>query len=200
MRIDLGTRRRGSLALEAVMIIPMALVIIFLARFVMEGMLTRHEISVHARVSAVALATESGNATGCETDALNATSGAGVQLDGSATTCTQTAERGLRSEQPFFDALEDGASAWTDLARHVDDGRPTLDVVANATGSMEFDNPPFLSNAGEIDSGQSFMLPKNDLWPDDDRWENGHDRVIWDELAQENTTRLFPNLFPARNR
>ena len=46
------------------MIIPMALVIILLARFVMEGKLTRHEISVHARVSAVTLAPESGNATG----------------------------------------------------------------------------------------------------------------------------------------
>lgn len=200
MRINLGTRRRGSLAIEAVMIIPIALIIIFLARFVMEGMLTRHDIAVHARVSAVKLATTSGNATGCATDAMTASGGAGVQREGEATACTQTAERGLRAEQPFFEALENGASAWTEMARHVDDGRPTLDVVSDASGSMQFDNPPFLANAGEIDSGQRFMLPKHDLWPDDDRWANGHDRVIWDELAQENTTRLFPNLFPARNR
>lgn len=182
------------------MIIPMALVIIFLARFVMEGMLTRHEISVHARVSAVKLATESGNATVCETETMNTTGGAGVQREGEATACTQNAETGLQAERPFFEALETGASAWTDLARHVNDGRPTLDVVSDANGSMEFDNPPFLANAGEIDSSQRFMLPKNDLWPDDERWENGHDRVIWDELARENTTKLFPRLFPARNR
>lgn len=197
MRISFGKRRKGSLAIEAVMIIPLALIIVFLARFVMEGMLTRHEVAVYARGSAINVAYSTVTVAGCTHDSGGFVTGAGVNRTGSANCKTVDAERGLQSESPVFEALRQGASAWTGLADHMDDGSRTEDVVATATGSMSFDNPPFLASAGQNDTEQVFKHPQNDLWADDERWRTGHDQVIWRELQRGPVHDLFPNVFPS---
>ena len=56
MRINLLRRREGSMAIEGLFTLPFVAVLILLTRFLFEGAMTRHEVSVHTRGSAVSAA------------------------------------------------------------------------------------------------------------------------------------------------
>lgn len=201
MRINLFHRRRGSLGLEAVAIIPFAIMMILLSRFILEAMLTRHEVAVYTRGStSSAAASKSTSPLDCTFDTTAFGARAGVTQSASVSCTTRDGERGLSSEQPFFDALRDGASAWTEILRDVDNGDPINDILGQGEGSMAFERPDFLSNRGTQGTEKAYLVPQDELWGHaDDPWKAAHDPVIWDELSQQPTHELFPNVFPSRD-
>jgi hypothetical protein len=196
--------RRGSLGLEVVLIIPFAVMFILLGRFVLEAVLTRHEVAVFTRGSAVRAAQAAEETLlwlACTHDREPFTSRAGISQSVKVDCRLRDGERGLQRERPFFRTMRNAAGAWPDILRDVDPGGPIRDVLSEGTGSMQFDRPPFLATRGSQDTEQRFMLPQDDVWDHGESpWSAGYDPVIWDELSRHGTYRLFPNLFPARDK
>lgn len=201
MRIDLFRRRKGSLGLEAVAIVPFAIMMILLSRFILEAMLTRHEVAIYTRGStASAAAAKSTSPASCGFDKTAFTSRPGVTQSATISCKMQDGEAGLRKERPYFEALRDGASPWPEILRDVDKGDPINDILGNGNGNMAFDRPAFLEKRGSEESKQVYLLPQDELWDhNDEPWKAAHDPVNWDELSKKNTYKLFPRVFPSRN-
>ena len=202
MRIKLDRRRRGSLSLEAVMLVPAAVIVILIARYIAEGMLTRQEVAIFTRASTVSAATSAlPRLISCDADRSKFGAKAGIRQSAGVTCSNHRAEGGLRRERPFFDALRDGARAWPRILRDVDQRRPVQDVKGAGTGTFLMEQPAFLQKQGAVTSKQSYLTPEMKFWDHQTRpYSNGHDRVIWQRLSQHGTARLYPNVFPARNR
>jgi hypothetical protein len=202
MRIDPFRRRRGSLSIEAVMVLPLALVLILMTRFGMEAMVTRQEVAIYTRGAAMnkALISLPLNASCQHADTNVLSTTAGVNRDSKASCTTENGELGLNREKRIFTALDDGASNWRQMATQISNGISILDVVANGSGEMSFDNPPFLQQSGSRGTSHTFKRPADEFWLHDDerQWQVGHDPVIWKDLPNT-TRRLVPNLFPSRN-
>jgi len=201
MRINLFRRRKGSLGLEAVAIVPFAIMMILLSRFILEAMLTRHEVAIYTRGStASAAAAKTTSSMNCDFDKTAFTSRSGVTQSATISCKMQDGEAGLQKVDPFFDALQDGAAAWPEILRDVDQGDPINDILGNGNGSMAFDRPAFLETRDSGASKQAYLLPQDELWDhNDDPWKAAHDPVDWDELSKKNTYKLFPRVFPSRN-
>lgn len=202
MRIDLTLRRRGSLSLEAVMLIPVAIIIILASRYIVEGMLTRQEVAVFARASTVSAASSTlPRFMSCDADRSKFGAKAGISQTASVTCSNHRAEGGLKQERPFFDALRDGARPWPQILRDVDQRKTIQDVKGSGDGSFLMTKPAFLQKEGAVMSKQAYLTPEMKFWDHRTKpYSAGHDRAIWQTLSQRNTSRLFPNLFPARNR
>jgi hypothetical protein len=193
-------RRRGSLSVESVMLIPIAVVIILLTRMLLEASLARQEIAVYARSgthSAAALTTTS--VIGCSSD-LTAFAGRQNVTQVPSLNCQQRdAERGLQQERPFWDAVESGASSWRTILRDVKPSGTLQDMQGDGSGTLNLYGPAFLQQQKTVNSANAHLAPQNIRWGDDDRsFARGHDSVIWDELQKRGTYRLFPEVFPSR--
>lgn len=201
MRINLTKRRRGSLALEAVAIVPFVVMVILLSRFILEATLTRHEVAVFTRGSvASAASAKSASPLSCTFDKAAFSGRTGVTQSASVICTQRDGERGLSREKPFFRALRDGASAWADIVRDVEQTDPIHDMMGRGNGSLTFTRPDFLSQRGSPASAKVFLLPQDVLWDHEKSpWKEGHDQVIWQELDNGKTNKLFPNVFPSRN-
>lgn len=201
MRIDLSRRRRASLSLEAVMIVPFAIVVMLTARYIVEGMLTRQEVAVFTRASTVSAATSTLPRTvSCDADRTPFSRKSGVTASASVTCSNYRAEQGLRREKPFFRALRDGARAWPEILRDVDRKEPVNDVMGSGRGSFLLSQPDFLQKEGAVTSKQAYLTPEPEFWDYGTRpYTAAHDPVIWQALRQRDTYKLFPNVFPARN-
>jgi hypothetical protein len=191
-------RRDGSLAIEALFTLPFAAVILLLVRFVFEGAMTRHEVSVHTRSSAVSAAvSDSAGPLACRHDGPFVTR-AGVTKSVDVQCRTRDGEQGLGAERPILDALARATDGWRDLVSPFEGEAPFDDYLARGDGATAFDNPPFLSQQGEIASDSVYLSPSLEVFDQgDDPWKSGHDAVVWDELGGK-TQKLFPNLFPSR--
>jgi hypothetical protein len=198
MRIDIGRRRQGSLAMEALLTLPIAVAIILLVRFLFEGAMTRHEVAVHARGSAVsAAAADSVLPIFCRHDSSFITR-SGVSKDFLVFCSARDGETGLDEEKPIMEALKDGASAWPGILRDLEDEGPFNDYRSRGQGSTRFASPPFLANQGMIENDAAYLSPSLKVFDhSDDPWRAAHDGAVWDELGSK-TSKLFPNLFPAR--
>ncbi len=189
------TRRRASVAIEAVMILPVVLAIILLTRFILESSLNRQEVAVYVRGTTVAAgAAKSISSNACKFDATPFSGRS--QADQSVTqTCNwRTAENGL--SDPFWDAVSDGASAWRGIISDVEPRSPLQDVRAEATGTATFTRTDFLNGAGAQTNKQVYLSPQNVLWTHSEtNFDTAHNDAIWQELNPQKTGRLFPNVF-----
>lgn len=196
------TKRRGSVAIETLMIIPIAVIMILLARFILEGSLNRQEVSVYARGSAISAGlANSTNMFRCRfnDDAFDGrasvTQAATVRCD------RRDAETGLSQEQPMWDEVEDGAAPWDEILRDVKPTQSPRDMVASANGVLTLTSPAFLAQQNPTDADQVYLAPEAVLWAhDEDQLAEGHDVVIWEELCLQATYQLFPNVFPNAGR
>lgn len=202
MRIDLFRRRRGSLSLEAVMLIPVAMIVILTSRYIAEGMLTRQDVAVYTRASTMNAATSSlPRLLACTGDRSQIGQKPGVAQTVGATCASRSAERGLRQERPFFDALREGARPSPRILRDIDRNQRITDVQGNGTGSFLLQKPQFLTQQGAVTSRQVYLTPEMKFFDHRTRpYSNGHDRAIWQELSQHGTAQLFPRVFPAARR
>ena len=191
-------RRDGSLAIEGLFTLPVVAVVILLVRFVFEGAMTRHEVSVHTRGSAVAAgAADSALPTVCRHDGAF-TARDGVSKSFRVACDTRDAEAGLRRERPIIEALREGAGDWPELVAPFEDAMPVRDYRAVGAGATRFDSPPFLTQQGTIDSDAAYLSPSLQVFDQSrEPWRSGHDAVIREELG-DGPQRLFPNLFPSK--
>jgi hypothetical protein len=203
MRIDLPRRRRrASLSLEAIMLIPVVMIVILTSRYIAEGMLTRQEVAVFTRASTVSAATSSlPRIVSCNADRTDFDARPAVLRTVGADCTSHPAERGLRRERPFFEALEDGARPSLGILRDVARSPRLTDVKGTGTGTFLMDDPSFLQRSGTVTSRQTYLMPEMRFWDHRTQpYSNGHDRAIWQELSQFGTAQLFPRVFPAARR
>lgn len=199
MRIDrLQRRRSGSVALEAIMVVPVVIILVMLGRFILEGMLARHEFAIHSRntaARAALLVSEDMGAfelgAGCLLNPSEAGPRAAVTRTISATCAWRNAEEGLRENDRIFTVLDHAAQTASALFLHDDLRRipawnEVRDVESTGIGAMQFEHPPFLVNQGGTAHEQVQLRSRADLWTyagnSDDAWKWGHDRAFWQQL------------------
>lgn len=195
-------RRRGSVGVETVMVLPVALVVILLSRMILEASLNRQEIGVYTRASTITAAeAESTLAADCAFD-QDAFQGRVIVTQTPSVDCSRyRAEAGLQNAKPFWDTLEDAAKPvdWADFLRDVKPRDTLYDMRGAGDSTMTLTKPAFLAQQSPVTSEQTYLTPQGELWGHDiAQFAKGHDAVIWDELSRENTHLLFPNVFPSR--
>lgn len=193
------TDRRGSVHMEAVMVIPIVLIMILLGRYIYEGSINRQETAVFARGATVAAAAARSTFLACDFEREQFTDLAEVGQAARVRCRRQNAERGLSREQPMWDEVEDGAAAWRAILRDVKPSRSPNDIVGTASVDLTITNSDMLERQNNSQARQSYIAPERTLWSHDERqFQYGHDRVIWDEICRGPgaTYALFPNVFP----
>ncbi len=180
------------------MVLPIAIILILLARFILEGSLNRQEVAVFARGSAnTAASLGATNPFACTFDRQDFTGRADVGQIEAVRCSRRDAERGLSRERPIWDAAERAADPWPEILRDVRPRSGPRDIVATADARVTFDRPGFLEQQGPTASEQSYLAPEAVLWAhSEERLDEGHDLVIWDELCKAPVVWLFPNVFP----
>jgi len=192
------TDRRGSVTIEGVMVLPIAVIVIVLGQYLLEASLHRQETAVSARLSTVeAASARSVPTSGCSSDTPDFSGRQTVEQTGEIARCRGDGERGLSRERPVWDALETAADPWDEILRDVRPRGGPSDILGTATADMTFDGPAFLSEEDPANARQRFIWPEKVAWTHaDDGFEEGHDDVLWDELCESETWKLFPNVFP----
>lgn len=197
MCIKLGKRRRGSVSIEGLMVLPIAVTMIFMGKFILEASLNRQETAVYARGSAQSVATARGiTFRSCAFDDQDFQGRTGVAQSVTVDCRRRGAERDLSREEPMWDAVEDGASDWDEILWDVKPRSGPRDIIADARVELTFAGSDFLSQQDKTIGEQSFLTPDGTLWTHKEgRLNQGHDKVIWDELCKSGTYWLFPQVF-----
>ena len=201
MRIDLTRSRRGELGMEALLILPVALVVILLARFVMEGMLIRQEVAVYTRsATAAAAQAESVLPIHCAADRDPFSERPAVSQNALVLCREREAEQGLVTQPHFWPAIRQGAQTYPRMMRDVYQDDTVMDMQGDGAGSSAITRPAFLQRTGILTTSYSALFPQGEVWPHHDApMQASYDPVLWDTLRERGTYRLFPNVFPARN-
>ena len=192
------TDRRGSVTVESLLVLPIAIAMILLGRFILEASLNRQEAAVYARGSTVAAATaRSTSFLNCAFDQQDFTGRTSVDQTAQVRCSRQNGERGLNNEKPVWDALEDSAQPWSEILRDVKPSRGPSDIVGRAQATLTMAQPQFIAQQNPTEAAQSYISAERRLWTHAERpYKRAHDKVIWDELCKEGTYWLFPNVFP----
>ncbi|MXQ09734.1 hypothetical protein GQ651_17955 [Alphaproteobacteria bacterium GH1-50] len=192
------TDRRGSVSVEALMALPVAIVMILLAQFILEASLSRQETAVFAREATVSRALDvRWRPTGCSFDGDDLTDRIDVGQTATARCALRDAEARLGNQKAVWKALDDGASSWRGILRDVKPRRGPRDVVGTVAGSVSSTGPQFLRQQSAVPSRQSYVAPSRDRFDHGTRrYARAHDDAIWDELCRSTTWKLFPNVFP----
>ena len=182
------------------MILPVAIVMILLARFLLEAGLARQEVSVYTRMGThSAAAVGSASAVVCQASTTAFTGRTDVTQSATLTCTTRDAEIGLSRERPFWDAVGRGAAAWRAILKDVRPTGPVNDVVGNGSGTLDVSGSPFLDRRQTVNADYRFIAAQDVLWRHDQpSFARGHDQAIWQELRKRGTYRLFPEVFPSR--
>lgn len=214
MRIDslFTRRRRGSLALEAVMAIPVIIVFVFLTRFVLDAMLLRHETAVYTRGSTVRAAAMVQNSdpstvrlTQCWHDDSDRNERPGVIRSYSTWCYWRNGESGLAQSERLGPSIirqaQGAGEGW--LLRDLEFDRAVNDVRGWGGGTVRFQQPPFLEATPGDEAGHMHLRTTHDFWSytNDERWARGHNSAVWDQIDTffwSGPRALFPNVFPSR--
>ena len=190
--------RRGSVTIEALMVLPVAIVMILLARVVLEASLNRQEVAVFARGSAVTAAlSEDPRRQTCDFERSHFDGRASVDQTESVTCSNPDSETHLSREERMWDAVEAGAEPWPEILRDVRPQSSPRDVTANALADMTLTSPAYLSDQDPTQAQQADVAARDLVWDhDEENMAEAHDAVIWEELCLEATYQLFPNVFP----
>ena len=183
------------------MILPVALIIILLARLVMEGMLIRQEVAVLVRSgTASAAQAESTLPVYCTADRDAFDRRPAVTQTAAMTCRDRPAEGGLQTQPEFWEAIRRGAQPWRRILRDVDQTDRVMDMSGQGSGTTAFAGPDFLSRIGVLTTSSAALFPQGILWSHaDEPMRSSYDPVLWDALREQGTWRLFPEVFPARD-
>lgn len=201
MRIDPFRRRRGELSMEAMLVLPVVIVIILLARLILEGMLVRQEVAVFTRSSTASAAlAESTFPLDCMSDRTPFSERPAVTQAALVLCQERRAEQGLRSQREFWPAIRQGAQAWPRLLDDVYQSDTVMDMEGDGRGTTTFVSPNFLRQIGLMTTESYALFPQGEVWwHGDDPMRASYDPVIWQALRERNTWKLFPEVFPARD-
>jgi len=201
MRIDLQRRRRGEIGMEAMLILPVAVIVILLARLILEGMLVRQEVAVYTRSgTASAAAAESTLPLYCTSDRAPFSERPAVSQTALVLCREREAEQGLTTQPEFWRAIRDGAQPFRRILRDVDQTDAVMDMAGDGRGTTVFTGPSFLAQIPLMTTGSTALFPQQSLWMHhDEPMRASYDPVMWDALREQGTYRLFPEVFPARD-
>ena len=180
------------------MILPVAIVMILLARMILEASLNRQEVAVFARGSAVTAAlSEDPRRQTCDFERSHFDGRTSVNQTPFVTCSNPDSEDNLSREERMWDAVERGAEPWPEILRDVRPTESPRDVTADANANMVLTSPAYLSLQDGVTSGQRYVATRDLVWDhDEENMAEAHDAVIWEELCKEATYQLFPNVFP----
>jgi hypothetical protein len=221
MRINklFARRRNGSLALEAVMVIPVIIVFVLLTRFVLDAMLLRHETAVYTRgstVRAAAMVQTSDPSllrmSQCWHDDSDRNERPGVIREYGSFCYWRNAETALaqadRLGQSMIDQARGAGEEW--LLDDLQFDRIVNDVRGWGGGSVRFEEPPYLAATPGDEAGHRHLRSTHDFWSysNDPLWAQGHDRAVWDQIGEvfglfqfwSGPQALFPDVFPSHDR
>lgn len=219
MRINpthwLRRNRRGSLALEAIMVIPVMIVMILLTKFILEAMLTRHETAVYTRGSLVRAAEMTGTSQGsrillngkCRHDKSDISKRHGIVRQVNSLCNWRLGEKALPEQRRLGTEIRNAAN-YDDILKSFHFRQHPNDIVAQGWGSVQFTTPPFLSSTSGDRTGNRQVRPTSDFWSYENhsKWANGHDKAMWHELRHplgsglSGPRALFPHVFPSKGR
>lgn len=187
--------------MEAMLVLPVALVVILLARLILEGMLVRQEVAVFTRsATASAAAAESTAMQYCTADRAPFAERPDVTQTATVQCRERDAEQGLETQATFWDAIRRGARPFARILRDVDQTDEVMDMEGDGDGSTTFASPQFLSRIGLMSTTGAALFPQGTLWThEDEPMRSSYDPVIWNALREQGTWRLFPEVFPARD-
>lgn len=196
MRIDLFARRAGSLAIDAVMVLPIAVILGLVSGYISESMMFRTEATTSVRTATAARASDAP----CVAADRGAMQRDGVARRLSISCAMRDDEGGLGRERPLFEALRRAASGWPELVDEVTPKGRIDGVVGSGQGTVRMQEPPFLSRFDAHSTEAGHRMPTTERWDHGEQpWKAGYDPVIWRELSKRGTAQLFPRVFPQRN-
>jgi hypothetical protein len=200
MRIDLTRSRRGEIGMEAMLILPVAIIIVLLARLILEGMLVRQEVGVFTRSgTAAAAVAESTLPIFCTSDRDPFSERPAVNQTAFIICQERRAEGGLQTQNAFWPAVRQGSNPYPRMMRDVYQDEDLMDYAGDGTGTTTFSRPEYLSRIGLMTTSGAALFPGMELWTHaDEPLRSAHDPVLWDALREQGTWRLFPEVFPAR--
>ena len=201
MRIDPFRRRRGEIGMEAMLILPVAIIVILLARLILEAMLVRQEVAVFTRSgTAAAAVAESTLPIHCTSDRAPFTERPAVTQTGQVGCQEREAEQGLTTQREFWPALRNGAQPFPRILRDVYQDDAVMDMQGDGDGTTAFTRPEFLARIATMTTDDRALFPQGTLWMHhDEPMRASYDPVMWDALREQGTWRLFPEVFPARD-
>jgi len=201
MRIDLAARRRGEIGIEAMLILPVVIILVLLSRFILEGMLVRQEVGVYTRsATAAAAAAESILPIYCTSDRDPFSERPAVTQTALIVCQERAAEGGLTSQREFWPAVRQGSAPYPRMMRDVYQDDRVMDMAGDGSGTSTFTRPRFLADIGLLNTTGTALFPQLTLWThEDEPLRSSYDPVLWDALREQGTWRLFPNVFPARD-
>ncbi len=202
--------RRGSIGLEAIMLVPVATMMIFVARYVSEATVSRQEIAVHLRSATENAAGASAAFVGqrarpavmanCRADKTAFFDNANVAQSGQASCVLHYAERDVPRKDRFWVRADDGAQPWPAINRDFAPIIHIYDVKSKViNGSMRFRGSNFLQRQGEVEIFHQYITPRMNVWDHKKApLKKASDPQIWKELKRRPTYKLFPNVFPGK--
>lgn len=188
-------RRKGSLSVEFVLVLPIAVCVTLLAAYIAEALMFRTEATAAVRTAAHAAA---GDAP-CQVSDPDAHSRVGTSRSLQVYCQRIDEEADLRRVRPFFEALRRAASGWPELVDGIEPELPIASVLARGEGSVAMTAPPYLQSFGAVETSSLHRVPTTDQWDHgQENWRRGYDPEIWAALSEQGTYQLFPNVFPSR--
>jgi hypothetical protein len=165
MRIDLPRRRRrASLSLEAIMLIPVVMIVILTSRYIAEGMLTRQEVAVYTRASTMSAATSSlPRILSCTADRSEIDARPGVLQTVGADLHLPPGRTRPATRATLLRGAPDGARPSLGILRDIDRNQRITDVKGTAPEASFWTNPSFLTQQGAVTSRQVYLMPEMKL-------------------------------------
>jgi hypothetical protein len=186
MPINLTTRRRGEIGIEAMLILPVAIIIVLLSRFILEGMLVRQEVGVYTRSgTATAALAESILPIYCTSDRDPFSERPAVDQMALMVCMERAAEGGLTSQREFWPAVRQGSDPYPRMMRDVYQDDPVMDMTGDGIGTSTFTRPRFLADIGLVNTTGQALFPQQTLWThEDEPLRSSYDPVLWDALHE----------------
>lgn len=183
--------------LEATLLLPLMVAFFAAAIFVVEAMVFRQDLAAATRTATV------------RSSAQLTCVGPGVALEArnlstrsARVTCQSVNdEAGLRSQRPFFSAMEQQyRSTWSGFWRDIDPRAPVPAHIGTGSGDVQVSGLQWAAQAFGTNATQGdHRRADARVWRHTtDSWRRAMDPEIWRRLSQRGTANLFPNVFPGR--
>ena len=197
MRISwvLSSARSGAVSLEAILILPVLVGFVLMARVVSESLLLRADTSSDLRQAVVSDAETSV----CMRTTVGTVPREGVDRNAYVFCWRQDEETVTQQETTFQEAMRKIAQPAAYLLDDIGRDMRADAVLASASGQAAFESGYFLHQRDDMRTTQRRAWPESDTWMElDQPWRDGLDPTLYRELSRYGSAiELFSRVFPA---
>ncbi|MEO0747713.1 MAG: hypothetical protein AAFZ10_04975 [Pseudomonadota bacterium] len=189
---------RGAMSIEAVLVVPILVACVLMARVVAESFLLRADAASDARQAVVSMA----DTKICWPAQSDYVARQDMSRSGFTSCWTEDAERITRQEPKFQDAIRRASRQASFLYRDVIPDMRADTALARSRGTSSFTTPNVLRQRDTVNTQQTRSWPSYDTWEERDQpWRDGLDKAIYQQIERlGDAERLFPRVFPAARR